>query len=114
MTDYPDESSEEYTSGASPAYRTSLERAREDLIALLDTESLKVCFKLLAVLKAGREAERNTEKDGAGSETLNSQAGKCRGKGHVTKRGAKNQNSRRKNFRGNRNLPTITEEDPES
>lgn len=112
MTDYPDDSSEEYTSDASHAYRTSLERAREDLIALLDAESLKVCFKLLAVLEAGREAEQNAEKDATESEALNSQVGKCRGKGHATKRGTRNQNPGRKNFRGNRNLPTITE-DPE-
>lgn len=110
MTDYPADSSEEYTYGVSPAYRNSLEKAREDLIALLDAESLKVCFKLLAVLEAGREAEQNAEKYGTGSEAPSPQVGKCRRKGHAAKRGTRNQNSGRKNFRGDRNLPTITED----
>lgn len=118
--DYPEELDEEYEEvcpSSSSVDRARLEEAREALIALLDAESLKTCIRLLAVIKAGQEAEREAklkaEQDGQAKaespalETPKSQAGKRKAKGCPSKHGPRNQS---KMPRGNRNLPTILEE----
>lgn len=118
--DYPEELDEEYEEvcpSNSPVDRARLEEAREALIALLDAERLKTCIRLIAVIKAGQEAEkeakRKAEQDGQtkaespAPETPKSQAGKRKAKGCPSKHGTRNQS---KMLRGNHNLPAILEE----
>lgn len=118
MADYPEELEEEYEEvcpSNSSVDRARLEEAREALIALLDAESLRICLRLLAVIKAGqeaeKEAERKAEQDGRAkveSPAPETQAGKRKANGCPSKHGTRNQS---KMLRENRNLPTILEED---
>lgn len=103
-----------------PVSRERIEWAREALIALLDAESLKVCMKLVSVIKAGQEEERRekqSRRSKAGRRVLETlaaqaQAKEPEGNGRAPRRETKNRNPKRGTPCGNQDLPTIQEEDP--
>lgn len=99
--------------------RERLEEAREALIALLDAESLRICQRLLAVVEAGKEAERmEAEQNARAGITSREPAppkekpGKRKANGCPAERGPRDQNLGCKTLCEDRNMPTILEEDP--